>query len=403
MRFLNIATALIFAGALHAASRDSGEHWVGTWAAAPQPPAIIEGRAPFLAPPHIENLTLREIVRVSIGGREVRVRFSNAYGTEPLAIGAAHIALRAKDSAILPESDHALSFGDKPSASIPPGALAVTDPVRIDLAPQADLAISVFLPGNPSSAVAHLTAHTDARQTTYVSPQGDFTSKPAFESPATSTSWFFLAGVEVKAFKQTGAVVAIGDSITDGYASTVDANHRWPDYLADRILKSGAKMAVLNMGISGNQVTGNGIFGENLQARFDRDVLAQSGVTHAIVLEGINDSRNVFVAGQIIAGLHQAIERAHARGIQIFGCTLTPAGSTGEREHNRTAVNDWIRSSKEFDAVIDFDAATRDPANPALFLPALDSGDHLHPNDAGYKVMAEAIDLKLLGLRGKSK
>jgi lysophospholipase L1-like esterase len=157
------------------------------------------------------------------------------------------------------------------------------------------------------------------------------------------------------------------------------------------------------MGISGNQVTGNGIFGENLQARFDRDVLAQSGATHVIVLEGINDSRNEFVAEQIIGGLHQVAERAHAHGLKIFGCTLTPAGSTGEREHNRDAVNQWLRSTKEFDAIIDFDAATRDPNNPTFFLPALDSGDHLHPNDAGYKVMAEAIDFKLFGApSGKS-
>jgi lysophospholipase L1-like esterase len=268
------------------------------------------------------------------------------------------------------------------------------------------VAIDLYLPGDTSASTSPHTFHSGARQTNYFSTPGNFTGVQDLPVAATRTSSYFLKGVEVLASKHTGAIVALGDSITDGTASTNDTNNRWPDHLARRIMAQHGhhKMGVLNVGIAGNRVLtdSTGTAGVNAQSRFDRDVLAQTGVTHVIVLEGINDSsRTVFQADQIIAGHKQLIERAHAAGLKIYGATLTPAGSTaindplGFREANRTMVNEWIRTSGEYDAVIDFDKATLDPSNPTFFLPIYDSGDHLHPGNVGYEAMGNAIDLKL--------
>lgn len=359
------------------------EHWVGTWSASPQRSGT---------PPRFNGQTLRQIVHTSIDGDGVRVLLSNAYGTQPLVIGAAHIAIRSAGPAIVPESDRVLTFSGAPSITIPPGAPALSDPVELGVPALADLAVSIYLPDDTPAT----TTHAVALQTSYISPPGDYTDAIAMPVMSTTQSWFFLTGVEVEASERTGAIVAIGDSITDGNGSTPNTNNRWPNHLAERLLArhGNHKRAVLDAGISGNRVLSDGA-GVNALARFDHDVLVQPGVTHVIVLEGINDSGSVFIADQIVAGLGQLIERAHERGLKIFGGTLTPAGSSGTREANRQAVNDWIRTGGAFDAVIDFDEALRDPDNPTFFLPIYDSGDHLHPSNAGYQAMADAIDLSL--------
>lgn len=364
------------------------EHWVGTWSASPQEP---DTSVPVSV--GFTDQTLRQIVHTSIGGDQVRVRLTNEFSAAPLSVNAAQIALRDAGASIVSGSSRTLTFGGSPSVIISPGAHVVSDPVDLDVPALGDLAIDIYLPGPTGPATWHRTS----RQTTYISPAGNFVGPATLPTGSTTLSWFFLKGVEVTASTQTTAVILYGDSITDGTNSTADTNNRYPDHLARRILAihGNQKLGVLNQGIAGNRVVAGGR-GPTAQARFDRDVLAQTGVTHVIVLEGINDSsRTVFQADQIIAGHKQIIERAHAKGLKIYGATLTPAGSTGTREDNRQAVNAWIRTTGAYDAVIDFDEVTRDPANPTFFLPIYDSGDHLHPSDAGYQAMAEAIDLKL--------
>ena len=386
------------------AKEDDHAGWVGTWGASPMAANSVPGstNAGFT------NQTVRHIAHISTGGDRLRVRLSNAYGTQALVIGEAHIALQSGGAAIVPASDRALTFSGQTSITIPPGALVMSDPVKLNVPALSDLAVSIYVPG-PTGPT---TWHQLGMQTTYISPAGNFSGSTSMPVAATEQSRFWLADVEVKTSEKVRAVLTIGDSITDGYASTPDANHRYPDFLAQRLNGPGArhKMAVINQGISGNRVT-HDIFGPNLQARFDRDVLAKTGVTHVIVLEGINDiglpgaflplSEEV-TSADIIAGLTQIAERAHARGLKIFVGTLTPFEGTifpgyysPAKEVKRQAVNQWIRGNRVFDAVIDFDQATRDPANPTRLLPAYDSGDHLHPNDAGYKAMADAIDLAL--------
>jgi len=400
------AMALAFAGLAAdptALAGQGNEHWVGTWATAPV------SQAPSAAN-QINNQTLRQIVHTSVGGEQVRVKVSNAFGTGPLVIGAANVALRDAGEAIVPGSGGPLTFSGLSSFTIPPGAHALSDPVNLDVPALGDLAIDLYLPGDTSATTSPLTTHSVGLQTNYLSPAGNFAGVTVLPVAATRMSWFFLTGVEVTASKQTGAIAAFGDSITDGVASTPDTNNRWPNQLASRLMAQHGnhKMGVLDLGISGNRVL-HDFVGPNAQARFDRDVLTQTGVTHVIVLEGINDigfsgflPAEAVTADEIIAGHQQLIERAHARGLKIYGATLTPfAGTifpgyfTPAGEVKRQAVNAWIRTSGEYDAVIDFDLITRDPNNPTFLLPAYDSGDGLHPSDAGYVAMGNAIDLKL--------
>lgn len=382
---------------------NGNEHWVGTWATAPVSAAPSPAN-------QINNQTLRQIVHTSVGGDQVRVKVSNAFGTGSLVIGAAHVALRAAGEAIVPGSGGPLTFSGLSSFTIPPGAHALSDPVNLAVPALGDLAIDLYLPGDTSATTSPLTTHSVGLQTNYLSPAGNFTGVTVLTVAGTRMSWFFLTGVEVTASKQTGAIAAFGDSITDGVASTPDTNNRWPNHLASRLMAQPGnhKMGVLDLGISGNRVL-HDFVGPNAQARFDRDVLTQTGVTHVIVLEGINDigfsgflPAEAVTAAEIIAGHQQLIERAHARGLTIYGATLTPfAGTifagyfTQAGEVKRQAVNAWIRTSGEYDAVIDFDLVTRDPNNPTFLLPAYDSGDGLHPSDAGYVAMANAINLKL--------
>jgi lysophospholipase L1-like esterase len=385
-------------------------HWVATWGASPAPQLADEAqmRKSKLV---YDNQTLREIVHTSIGSDTVRVRLSNAYGKQTVEIGAAHVALRSKGAEIAPGSDRALTFSGRASVAIPANALVLSDPVKLNVPAGADLAISIFLPRPADGAGVHYSA----QQTSYIGA-GDLTAAGSIPDAVTITSWVFLTGVDVLAPESAATVVAFGDSITDGARSTIDANRRWPNVLADRLQarRGGRRLGVIDAGIGGNRILHDGTnipFGVNALARFDRDVLAQSGVKYVIVLEGINDlghagssapASETVSAEDLIAGLKQMIERAHEHGIKIFGATLTPFDGTAfkgyftpEKEAKRKALNEWIRTGKAFDGVVDFEKAVRDPKNPDRMLPAYDGGDHLHPGDAGYKAMGEAIDLSL--------
>lgn len=412
---------LLAAQAAKSAQRASNEHWVGTWSTSevgrPQfPPQVAPGLPPFqanqcpAAPPaapaflNFNNQTLRQIVHTSIGGTSVRVVLSNAYGSAPLLIGAAHIALRTEGSAIDPASDRALTFSGKSTIAIPAYALMYSDPVSLTVPQTSDLAIDLYLPGN-TDAPAPLTMHTAAFQTNYVSETGNFAGAAKLPAVATMLNWFLIYRVEVQAPESVGGLVTFGDSITDGTRSTPDANDRWPDQLVRRMFSqaSPVKIGLMNAGIAGNRVLSEGGYqvGINALARFERDALSQPGVTHIVVMEGINDIGNARTnptptAEDIIAGYKQLIERAHLKGVKIYGATMTPFYGapyyTDVGEAKREAVNQWIRTSKAFDAVVDFDAATRDPNDPKKLQAAFDSCDHLHPNDAGYQAMAAAID-----------
>jgi lysophospholipase L1-like esterase len=432
-RFRLIASALVlFVAAPAFAQGSRGDHWVATWATAvvgrPQPgsaPQPAGGPPPAAAPAAgaagarqggpppqpavvINDQTLRQIVHTSIGGNRLRVVLSNNFGTAPIDVGGAHIALRDKEAGIMPQSDRPLTFSGRQSVRIPSGAVIISDPVDLAVPALADLAIDVYLPGEVGSGPSPLTMHNGANQTNYLSTTGSHVGEATLTAKTQTRSWFLISRVEVMAPAQTGAIVAFGDSITDGSRSTADTNNRWPDELSRRLAaqRGGSKLAVLNAGIGGNQVLGEGnpAAGINALARFDRDVLMLPGVTHVVLLEAINDigvarSNPTPSADDLIAGYKQLIQRAHTRGLKIYGATLTPyegaAYFTQEGEAKRQTVNQWIRTSGAFDGVIDFEAATRDPNAPTKFKAEYDSGDHLHPNDAGYKAMGAAVDLAL--------
>lgn len=400
-----VAAAMISV-AVPTAAQDTAAppHWVGSWGAAP---AFPNG-------PEVTNQTIRQVVRLSLGGRAVRLRVSNEMGTSPLVIGAAHLARPGQaPGSIDPASDHAVTFGGRPSITIPPGAPAISDPVAIDVKALDDLSISLFVPRDTGPAATHPLG----RATAYLADGGDRTAAAALPGAATSVARFFISGVEVDA-PGASAVVTLGDSITDGYGSTLDANRRWPDVLAERLAAAQAPMGVVDAGISGNRVLHDlpeALFGPAAIARFDRDVLAVPGVRTVILMESINDighpgsaalADQKVSAADITTGLRQIADRAHAHGLRILGATLTPyAGTvfpgyfTAEGEAERQAVNRWIREDSAFDGVIDFDAVMRDPARPDHIAAEYDFGDHLHPNDAGYRKMGEAVDLTLLGLK----
>jgi lysophospholipase L1-like esterase len=374
-------------------------HWVGTWTAAPCP---AEGAA-------FSNHTLRMIPRVSIGGSRLRVRISNAYGIRPLAIGAACVGLRSSGPAVVPGSNRRLTFGGERSATIAAGALIVSDPVALEFAPLSDVAVSVHLPGELPATFGITGKY--ARQTNYISPPGDFSAEENMPVGRLTDDWYFVCGIDVVAPKETGAVVALGDSLTDANISTHDGHHSWPSQLARRLIvrHSRRPMAVMNQGLGGNRIL-HDIRGDSGLRRFDRDVLAQPGVTHVVVMLGTNDLRNrpgkleeEVTAAQMIAGLRQFSVRGQARGITVIAATLTPYENetflpgawNPKREAVRQAVNDWLRKTDAFDAIVDFDRALRDPEHPTRMLPSYDCGDHLHPSDLGYRAMGDAIDLAL--------
>jgi lysophospholipase L1-like esterase len=405
-----VVCGLMSAGTL-SAQRAATDHWVGTWATAPVSVPSQPGGQGQLGqqgpPPSVNNQTLREIVHTSIGGDRVRIVLTNAFGTAPLAVGGAHVALRDKGGTIVDGSDRALTFGGAATMSIPQGGLIVSDPANLRVPPMGDVAIDIYLPGNTAASPSPLTMHTGARQTNFVSSTGNHLGAKELPGATRTPSWFFMSRVEVAAPAQTGAIVTFGDSITDGSGSTPDTNNRWPDQLSRRLMAAGGKIGVLNLGIDGNRVL-NEIAGPAALARFDRDVLGAPGVTHVFVLEGINDMgiSSLLKDGlrptpeQLIAGHRQLIARAHAKGLLIFASTLLPYEGTTipgyfneEGEKVRTAFNEWMRTSKEYDGIVDFDQVMRDPSHPARMLPQYDSGDHLHPNDAGYQTMANAFNL----------
>jgi lysophospholipase L1-like esterase len=344
--------------------------------------------------------TVRDVVFLSDGGDALRLVLTNAYGTTALRVGEVTVGLAGAGAAIVPGSIHPVTFSGRAAVQIPAGAQAVSDPVVMRVPALRDLAVSMYLPAR----TARPTMHLDAQQYTWTSAAGDHaatTSAAAF--PARSESWFFLSGVIVTATRASGTVVAFGDSITDGLHSTLDANARWPDVLARRLnALPGRTLSVADEGISGNHLLIGSPAYPSALTRFDRDALGQPGVRDIIVAIGINDlrSRAGVSAQEIIAGYEQLIQRAHARGVKIFGTTLLPFRGAGfytaAREATREAVNAWVRGSGAFDGVIDFDAITRDPASPLSMKAAYDSGDHVHPTDAGYRAMASAISLPML-------
>jgi len=418
--FLLVAAAFALAAVFgtppsHAQRADGGD-WIETWTASPQPVWDPEFFAPINIPRSLRNQTVRQIAAVSIGGKKVRVVLSNEYGSKPLVIGAAHIALAGSGAAIVPGSDRALSFDGHPSVTIPPGAPVISDPVDLTVEPLSNVAVSLFLP----KITPLTTFHWEGVQTAFISPEGNFAGDADLKTDSTIKARLFLSGIMVDAPPNARAVVTFGDSITDGADSTSDANHRWPDMLARRLVQAGGPpIAVLNEGISGARVLSDRM-GVNALARFDRDVLSHPHADTVILMMGINDigwpdsilapNEQAPSAEDIIDGYKQLIARAHLHGMRIIGATLTPFEDTfkgtplegyynTDKEKKRQAVNEWIRSSGAFDGVIDFDAATRDPNHPAHIQAAFDSGDHLHPQDAGYKAMADSIDLKLLTAR----
>jgi lysophospholipase L1-like esterase len=394
-----LTLVLLLAQFAHAQPAKPG-HWVATWGTAqllvrPLPPATPPATPPAKQAPAAQgftNQTVRMVVRTSIGGQRLRIKVENAFNSAPVTIGAAHIALRAKDSEIVAASDRALTFNGKPGCILSPGVVRLSDPV-----------VSLYFPGETGPP----TSHGTGLHTTYISREGDFTGQPAIADAATTLSYYYLAAVDVEAPAGAAALVTFGDSITDGTASTPNSDHNWPSLLAARLAKNKktASVGVANMGIGGNRVLYDGS-GASALARLDRDVLSQSGVKWVMLLEGINDIGRVGTntpeaptADGLIAAYKQLIEIAHTHGIAVIGCTLTPYEGAGySREPGeavRQAVNTFIRTGGAFDAVVDFEAATRDSGNPKRFRAAFDPGDHLHPNDAGYQAMADAVDLAI--------
>ncbi|WP_329244600.1 SGNH/GDSL hydrolase family protein [Streptomyces sp. NBC_01478] len=395
-------------------SAHSVAHWVNTWTAMPQltepgnlPPAPFTGTRSVLV-----DTTLRQTLRVTTGGRKLRLRFSNAYGDTPLPLTAVTLALprdgRAGASAIVPGSGRPVTFAGRGSATVPVAAQLVSDPLDLDLRAATVLTVTTYLAtGQPSLA---LTSHPGSRTTSYLQT-GDRTQDEDLPGATPVDHWYLLSDVEVLAPRTTTAVAILGDSLTDGRGSTTNANDRWPDQLYDRLRThpATAAVAILNQAAGGNRVLDDGL-GPNVLARLDRDILSRSGVTRLIVFEGVNDIGTAAatpaaqhrVTEDLLAAYGQIVVRAHAQGIRVYGATLLPFGGNtyddpaGERESSRRAVNSWIRDAGCFDAVLDFDRAVRDPADPRRLLPALQVGDWLHLNPAGYGVLAATVPAGLL-------
>jgi len=373
--------------------------WIGTWAASPQRmPGLLS--SPDEMAIQFNDQTLRMVARVSRGGDSARVRLDNSFGSMPVTIGAAAIALHDDGSGVVDDTTVALTFAGEPSVTLPVGESVQSDTIAIDIPDLEEVAISVYLPQQTLGD----RGHSLGRQTTYISEPGNFVSADDdFPQSTTTTARYFLSGIEVQASNDTQGIVTLGDSITDGFASTVDANARWPDQLAERLFDDMERrdLTIINAGISGNRILNEGV-GPSAVARLDRDLLDQSGAAFVVLLEGINDigfgqiGFQTVSADDIIQGYRDIISRAHDDCLKIIGATVTPFGGAGyftdDGEVKRQALNTFIRDSGEFDAVIDFDAAVRDPDQPIQLLPAYDSGDNLHPNDDGYEAMAQSVD-----------
>ncbi|KQV91858.1 SGNH/GDSL hydrolase family protein [Pelomonas sp. Root1237] len=378
-------------------------HWVTGWAAAPDSPG-----------PSLQPQTIRQVVRSSVAGTQVRIRLSNLFGSAPLNLGPVHLALHAAGSAIQPGSDRALSFQKLPTVTIAPGDSVLSDPVELRVAALQQLALSLYLPQETGPS----TLHGAALQTAWLWPGEDAGAATLFPAGATTDdSRYFVTDLEVSAAAPARTLVVVGDSITDGVGSADDRNARWPDFLAARLQGDPqlATIGVANAGIAGNRILNDGrapFVGPSVLARFERDALSKPGVRWIVLMQGINDitaakapatPQDDVSAQQIIAGMRDLIAKAHASGLKIWGATLLPCGEakgllrpTPQSEAKRQAVNRWIRTAGAFDALLDFDRLLRDPARPDQLLPAFDSGDHLHPNEVGYQAMAAAVDLRWL-------
>ncbi|MGD8809223.1 MAG: SGNH/GDSL hydrolase family protein [Gammaproteobacteria bacterium] len=406
MRFRNAALAMLLSVCAPAVAQNV---WIGSWGAAPQPPT--PAGAFFPASPSFENQTIRQIVRLSAGGERVRLRLTNEYGSQPLRVGAARVAVADGDSRIRRGTERVVTFSGATSVDIPAGSPMLSDPIDLAVGELELLSVSLYFPADTGACTCHQVGLQPASVT-----DGDATSG-VFETQTQIAERAFLAGVDVSTDEAAGVVVALGDSITDGVGSTSGANRRWPDRLAERLAaRSGAAFGVVNQGISGNRVLADGA-GESALARFDRDVLAVAGATHVIVFEGINDLGIGFgsfggpgaagampasvavTAETVIGAFRQIIARAHARGLLVYGATIAPyegaAYYSVEGERVRQRINAWIRDGGEFDAVLDFDAVLRDPGNPSRIADGLHVGDFLHGSDAGYDAMAQSVDLSL--------
>ena len=381
-----------------APARAPGADWVGTWATAPQ----LTEPANLPPAPGLAGNTLRQIFRVSLGGDRVRARFSNEFGNGPLTVNAAHLARSADAGAVVAGTDRQLSFGGTQSVTIPAGTTALSDPLPFPLEPLSDYAVTVHFGAVPTD----VTGHPGSRTTSYLQA-GNAVSAPDLGGAVKTDHWYIFERLEVVPPRPSAAVVTLGNSITDGRGSGTNRQNRWPDELARRLQANPATrdVAVLNQGIGGNCVLRQ-CLGPAALARFDRDVLGQTGVRWLIILEGVNDigqakgpEASAAVARDLIAAYQQMITRARARGIRVYGATILPFGGSfydsPEHEAARQTVNQWIRTSGAFDAVIDLDAALRDPGNPSRLRAEADTGDHLHPNEAGYRMIAEAVDLGL--------
>lgn len=405
--FFGLALAVCWFSVL-ACGNDNPPRWVSTWTTA---------NAASELPSEFANQTIREVVHTTIGGSTLRLRLSNTFGPHAIRFDAVFIGMQQEGPALVRGSNHQVTFGGNRSISIPEGAEVLSDPVPFVLGPEQNLMISLFTAGETGPA----TVHGSAFETNYISGAGNFAAQEGRNGFAetsgskTTGSWYFLSAVEVLAPAGANAVVILGDSITDGASTRPDKNERWTDVLARRLLANHMEIAVLNAGIGGNRVlTTSPCWGQNALARLGRDVLAQAGIEAVILFEGTNDigqpdapasdvnpcrSRTQVTADEIIAGYKQIIARTRARRLKIFSATILPyqgiGGWTAAGEAKRAAVNQWIRTSGAFDAVIDFDSALRDPANPLRLAPQYDSGDHLHPGPSGHEAMGNAVDLAL--------
>ncbi|GGU28244.1 SGNH/GDSL hydrolase family protein [Lentzea flava] len=402
--FFGLAATGVLAPAVARADAPARTRWVNTWTSMPQlcepgnmppPPFTQDGLV-------LADATLRQTVRVTVGGRRMRLRFSNVFGGAVLPITAVTVALpkdgRAGVSAIQPNTVRRVTFTGRSSVDVPRGALAVSDPLDFPLAPGSILTVTIYLARGQASN--DITSHPGSRTTSYLLA-GNHTEDADLTGATPVDHWYFFSGIEV--ISSASAVVLIGDSLTDGRGSTTNGNNRWPDQFFDRLR---GDVAVLNQAAGGNRVLNDGL-GPSVLARLDRDLLAQSGVRWLLLFEGVNDigtaattqTAQKQLADDLIAAYQQILERAHAHDIKVYGATITPFGGSfydeGFREESRQTVNRWIRTSRQFDAVVDFDAAVRDPANPRQLVAAADVGDHLHLNPTGYRMLAEAVPLKL--------
>jgi lysophospholipase L1-like esterase len=406
-----VVLAAVPASAAGGSAPPAADRWVAAWQGSPVGGGTIEG-ASCPADQGLTNQTVRNVVFLSAGGDRIRVRISNAFGTAPLRVGAASVALAGDGAATVPGSAHPLRFAGRASVLVGAGGDALSDPVPMRVAALQRLAVSVFLPQPTGPA----TQHWDAQQDNFLAAGNRVGAAGASGFSTTISCWLFAAGVDVRPSPRVaGAVVTLGDSITDGANSTVGANHRYPDFLARRLQAlPGRTLSVSNAGISGNDlltfrtdVPFGVVFGPPAPARLARDVLTQAGARSVILLEGTNDIGAFSArAADLIQVDQQIIAQAHAAGLRVYGATLTPFGGSNAQfggdygtpagERQRQLLNTWIRTGGAFDAVFDFDRAVRDPAHPDRMLAVLDSGDHLHPSDAGYQRMAAAVDLRVL-------